>query len=56
MRVAQKIRNRINRFVEGETFTYKQLPIKPQDYIAAAEQLKGYRPKADKTGINRNLL
>lgn len=40
MGVAQKIRNRINRFADGETFTYEKLSIAPKDYIAAAKAIE----------------
>lgn len=40
MGVEQKIRNRINRFADGETFTYEKLSIDPKDYIAAAKAIE----------------
>ncbi len=40
MRVAQKIRNRIKSFAEGETFTYDLLEIDAEDYIAAAKAIE----------------
>lgn len=40
MGVAQKIRNRIDKFEDGETFTYAQLSIASKDYIAAAKAIE----------------
>lgn len=40
MGVAQTIRNRIERFADGETFTYEQLSIAPKDYLAAAKAIE----------------
>lgn len=40
MRVTQKIQNQINKFNEGTTFKYDQLPIEPQEFVAAAKAIE----------------
>ena len=40
MAVAQKIQKQISRFNEGTTFKYDQLPIEPQEYLAAAKAIE----------------
>lgn len=40
MGTTQNIQNRIGKFAEGTTFKYEQLPIEPQEYVAAAKALE----------------
>ncbi len=40
MGVTQEIREKIKEFAEGETFTYKQLSIASEKYVAAAKALE----------------